>query len=45
MIGSWMSPREKHLGERVANQFADAQLTLRAAHGLITLLTVTGHLF
>jgi hypothetical protein len=33
----------EHVGKLVADQFADAQLALRAAGGLIAMLLVTWH--
>ncbi len=42
ITGSCTSPRARDLGDRVAHQFADAQLPLRRAGGLrSSLLAVT----
>ena len=38
-----MSPRDKHLGERMADQFADAQLALRGAGWRMVAVMVSGH--
>ncbi len=35
----------KHVGERMANEFADTQLAWRETCGLITMLMITSHLF